>query len=232
MHSRYTDVIKKGIVVLLCIVIAAFLAIKSEMNFTKVIVAAMIVYAIASWKFKRISNWLAVFVGLLLCVYTGRYFMQTLLPIREKYDATRYQQLTQISTAENWENSDVWISPIVSGKTADLTYADEWCHAYFEEFAGAIQIAYDKVGQEKRISSDILTNEFFELNEHRFSIMQDFFEDELINQMLNGEVSGQIFVAAEGMATCDTVYVMTDDVYNVYLMPEKILEKVLGENEE
>ena len=231
MHSKYIGIVKKGILMLLCIVIAVLLAFQSEMNFAKVIVLMMLAYAVVGCKLKRIGNVILLLSGLVLCLYTGRYFVQTVLPIREKYDATRYQQLTQISTAENWENSEMWISPIVNGKTVDLTYAGEWCHKYFEEFAEDIYVKQDGAERTRNISGDIIEKFFFELNEHRFPSTKDFFEDELVREMYNGIITGHLFVAAEDLATSDTVCVMTDDEYNVYLMSEEILEKVLNADE-
>lgn len=232
MQKKYIEKIKKGIIMFILLILALMLASQSVLRFSKVIVIFMAMYVVLCWKFRWLGKLIIFLVSGLMVVYIGRYFFQTVFPLREKYDATRYQQLTQLSISANWENSEMWISPITNKKIVDLTYAEEWCHAYFEEFARTVQISKKKMESKKMISQEMLHSNFFGLNEHRFSGTKDFFEKDIIIEMYSGETAGHLYIAAEGLADASTVYVMTDNEHNVYLMSEKILEKVLNENEE
>jgi len=225
MQKKYTIEVRKAIMMLCCIILAAFLASYSNLNFPKLIVIAMIVYFVFSWKCKKISALVAAITGLILCVYTGRYFVETMYPVVRKNSSTAYLQLTQVSIPGKWENHDMWISPIVDGKTVDLTYADEWCHAYFEEFSKDVR------NNESETRLKVPKEYFTQLDEHYFRGTRDFFDEDILSMMYDGETRGYLFVATEELAKSDTVYVITDEGYNVYLMSYKILEKVLSVNE-
>lgn len=231
MIQKYGSELKKGIMMIVCIGIAAVLAGRSNLNFPKVIVVAMVAYFLCFWKWKKTSAFLAIVTGAVLCVYSCRYFADTLWPIMEKKDATPYRQYTQLSIPAIWENHDMWVSPVVAGKTVDLTYAEEWCYAYFEEFAENVIIDRTQVQSISQESLSAQADDMFHLYEHYFEGTRDFFEKDVLSEMYDDENVGHLYLAVEGLIEADTLYVITDEDYNVYLLTTEILEKVLNADE-
>lgn len=226
MQKQYAKNVKKTLLMLGYIALAALLAGYSNLDFSKVIVLAMAVYFVLNWKWKKLSSLCVLAAGVLLCFLTIRYFNETMYPITQGNSSTANLQLTQLSIPGKWENHDMWISPIVNGKTVDLTYADEWCHAYFEEFAVSIQIGKEK--QEFTVPAE----DFAHLGEHYFKGTRDFFDENLMDVMYAKDaVPGSIYIATRDLAAADTVYVITDEAFNVYMMSGEMLERVLEANE-
>lgn len=212
----------------LCI-LAVVLAYYTNLNFGKVAAGIICVYCIVSVFFSRIAKWFATAGGVLLVIYSVRYFDMTMIPYLDKSDATQYCQLTQLTIPRRWEFHDMWISPIVKGKTVNLTYAAEWCHEYFKEFAAETVI--DEGGLQHISIPFELREYYFGLETMTFAGTRDFFEEEILQELDSQEELPRMHLAVSDLVHAEEIYVMTDDTNHMFISSREVFEKVLEDYE-
>jgi len=227
LNKLFVDKIKKMVLMFGCVLLAGILAFYSDLSFPKAAVLLMIGYSIFCWKQKWISGLILVAALLLFGVYHVRFFNETLYPLKEAQDAGQDRLLTQITIPGSWENHDMWISPVVEGKTVDLTYAGAWCHRYFAEFAAETVLHSEAAIEIDTIYMKGKLEYFVDVNAHYFVGTRDFFRQEELEAIYRDENEGHVFLALDGLTDADMVCVITDEAYNVYMMSKEVLEKVL-----
>ncbi len=212
-------------------IIALILAYYTNLNFAKVIAGIIVVYFLATHICPKTGKWIVLIGVVAIGINSIRYFGLTMTPYIDTHNATQYLQLMQLTIPRRWEYHDMWIGPIVRGKTVNLTCADEWCHEYFEEFADEVVIDENPMFDGGNLKVSVIEEYYFGLEYMTFSSTRDFFDEETLEMLERYQRDSRLYLAVEDLATTDVICVLTDDNNNMFLSSEETLEKVLKENE-
>ena len=211
-------------------VLAVFLAFYTNLGFGKVAAGIITLYCIISTFQLKLSKWIAAVGIVVLCVYSIMYFKLTMVPYLDKTDSTQHFQLAQLTIPRSWDKHDMWLSAIVRGKTVNLTYAAEWCHEYFKEFAAETVIDEGGLQHVPEIDSELMGKYYIWLETMTFAGTRDLFEAEALTALSEQELQPQLLLSGRDLIDAEVIYVLTDETNFMFLSSGETLEKVLEEN--
>lgn len=223
---------KRNLIEIFCILLAVLLAYHAENSAAWIFVVLMICLWGAKFLQKRfyvICFYVTIIVGI---GASAIYFVCDSIPYVNTFDAGLKGKLANLTIPKTAGHNDMWISPLLEGKTVNLTYAAPWCWEYMEEFAEETKSQEREVPQFYTIIwGNVAEHEIRRVEGIDFVGTKDLYSEEEMEIMSTFSDEKTLFLDTEGLVDTKEVYVITDENYNIYLLSKEMVERILESNE-
>lgn len=223
---------KSNLIVLCCILLGGILAWHAKDGIAWALVVLMVFLWGAKFIQKRfyvVCLYVTIIVGI---GASAIYFIRDSIPYVDSFDAGLKGKLTNLTIPKTAGHNDMWISPLVEGKTVNLTYAAPWCWEYMEEFGAETKTEERKVPLFYTIIwGNVAENEIQRVEGIDFVGTKDLYSEEEMEFMSTFSDEKTLFLDTAGLVDTKEVYVITDENYNIYLLSKEMVERILESNE-
>ena len=220
--------IRKISIAILCVIMGMIFARYSENKLVWFLVGLMILSLLVQIAIPKLEKKILAFSAIVIILLSGVYFVKELFPYIWSNDSSVGFRQAQISTQRDGNGNDMWISMIMENKTANLTYATPWIWDYFELFS-------EDTASGERKQNDLVNHiwqyvspeDVMQIGNMNYMGTRHLFPEDVIETITTNEIQPRLYLDVAHLAEAEEVYVLTDEMYNIYMISEELMSAVL-----
>ena len=109
----------------------------------------------------------------------------------------------------------MWITPIIRNRTVDLSYADDWCKPFFEQFS--TQIVDEDISSDHTLDFEKVST-LYDVGIMILNGYQDAFSEQTLEEISRQEQLPRLYIDIDGISNAGEILVLNDDKFNIYLI--------------
>lgn len=160
---------------------------------------------------RRVAIAVSIFFGIGIIVYN----IQILYPCLLRADSTPNISFTQVNIPNQEWHKDMWITPIIRNRTVDLSYADDWCKPFFEQFS--TQIVDEDISSDHTLDFEKVST-LYDVGIMILNGYQDAFSEQTLEEISRQEQLPRLYIDIDGISNAGEILVLNDDKFNIYLI--------------
>ncbi len=177
-------------------------------------IALLLVFFILMFKHamsRRVARVVSIFFGISMIIYN----IQVLYPYLTQSDSAPNVSFTQVNIPNQEWHKDMWITPIIRNRTVNLSYTDDWCKPFFEQFSTQIvdeDISAGQTADLEKIST------LYDVGVMILTGYQDAFSEQTLAEISRQEQLPRLYIDIDGITNAEEIMVLNDDKFNIYLI--------------